>query len=150
MLQRLYRYRDWLVGSIPYHRMHPHPACYRDFILRYRDWLVGSIKNNIRSTEEAVRGHNTPLGHHAYQGPYGHCQYDGQGEYCRQSTASKILLPNYTKLLVRCFYLHYFITSLKYSFLNTLKQQYFILPEGSKTLCDNRPLKILNFWKESH
>ena len=38
------------------------------------------------------------------------------------------LLPNYTNILVGFFpYLHYVVTSLKYSFLNTPKLQYFML-----------------------
>ena len=34
-----------------------------------------------------------------------------------------LLLPNYTNIVVCFFYLHYLMTSLKYSFLNTPKQQ---------------------------
>ena len=34
------------------------------------------------------------------------------------------LLPNYTSILVCFSYLHYSVTILKYSFLNTPKQQY--------------------------
>ena len=36
-------------------------------------------------------------------------------------------LPNYTNILVCFSYLHYLVMSLKFSFLNTLKQQYFML-----------------------
>ena len=35
------------------------------------------------------------------------------------------LLPNYINILVYLFYLTFLLTSLKYSFLNTSKQQYF-------------------------
>ena len=37
------------------------------------------------------------------------------------------LLPNYINILVFFFFLHYLVTSLKYSLLNTLNQQYFML-----------------------
>ena len=37
------------------------------------------------------------------------------------------LLPNYIDVLVYYFYLYYLVTSLKYSFLNTPKKQYFML-----------------------
>ena len=38
-----------------------------------------------------------------------------------------LLLAKYTNILVCFFYLHYLMMSLKYSFLNTLKQQYVML-----------------------
>ena len=41
------------------------------------------------------------------------------------------LLPNFTNILVCFCYLHCLVTSLNYSFLNTPKQQYFMLLEGS-------------------
>ena len=37
------------------------------------------------------------------------------------------LLPNHSNILVCFYYLHYLVTSLKYSFLNNPKQQYFML-----------------------
>ena len=37
------------------------------------------------------------------------------------------LLPNYTNILLYFFHLHYLVTSQKYSFLDTPKQQYFML-----------------------
>ena len=38
-----------------------------------------------------------------------------------------ILLPNYTNILVCSFYFPYLVKILKYPFLNTPKQQYFML-----------------------
>ena len=77
-------------------------------------------------------GHNTPLGYYTDQDPKGHSQYDGQGVYCCPSTASEVFLI-FTTQLYQYFsgffsiYMHYLVTSLKYSFLNTPKQQYFML-----------------------
>ena len=64
------------------------------------------------------------------QGPKGRSQYNGQGVYCGLSTASEVILIFTTQLyqyLSVFFYLHYLVMSLKYSFLNTPKQQYFML-----------------------
>ena len=47
-------------------------------------------------------------------------------EYCLCGV-SYFLLPNYTNILVHFFYLCHLVKSLKYSFLNTPKQQYFML-----------------------
>ena len=38
-----------------------------------------------------------------------------------------VLLANYTNIFMCFFYLHHLMTSLKYSFLNSPKQQYFML-----------------------
>ena len=46
---------------------------------------------------------------------------------CIVPLRSFFLLPNYTNILVYFSYLHYSVTSLKYSLLNTPKQQYFML-----------------------
>ena len=90
--------------------------------------------------------HNTTIGYHTDQRPWGHGQYDGQGAYCwvycGLNTVPTVLLISTTKQqLYKCFnvfffYLHYLVMSLRYSFLNTPKQQYFrrSLPEGSKSL----------------
>ena len=76
-------------------------------------------------------GHNTPIGYSTYQGPQGRGQFGGQGEYCGLSTASEVFVifyyTNYTIFLVCIFYLHYLVMTLKYSFLNTPKWQYFML-----------------------
>ena len=57
-------------------------------------------------------------------------QCNGQGVYCGLNTASVVFLI-FTSQLYQyfsvLFYFHYFMTSLKYSFLNTPKQQYFML-----------------------
>ena len=74
--------------------------------------------------------YNTPLGYYTDQGLYGRSQYDGQGECCGLSTASEVFLIFTTQLyqfIVCILYLHYLVTSLKYSFLNTPNLQYFML-----------------------
>ena len=55
-------------------------------------------------------------------------QYNSQGVYCGLSTASEVFLIFTTQLYfsVLFLYLHCLVTSLKYSFLNTPKQQYFM------------------------
>ena len=57
-------------------------------------------------------------------------QYNGQGMYCGVSAAYEVFLIFTTQLYQYfsvSFYMHYLVRSLKYSFLNTPKQQYFML-----------------------
>ena len=57
-------------------------------------------------------------------------QYDGQGVYCGLSTASEMFLISTTQLykyFPACLFLIARSSNLKYSFLHTPKQQYFML-----------------------
>ena len=47
-------------------------------------------------------------------------------EYCLCGV-SYFLPPNYTNIFLYFFYMHHLVMRLKYSFLNTPKQQYFML-----------------------
>ena len=51
--------------------------------------------------------------------------------YCGLSTASEVfLLANYTNSSERFLSLHYLVTSLKYSFLDTPRQYFMLLTPG--------------------
>ena len=70
------------------------------------------------------------LGYYTDQGPQGHGQYNGQGMFFGLNTTSDVFLIFTTQLyhyFIFFFYLHYLVRSLKYSFLNIPKQQYFML-----------------------
>ena len=86
--------------------------------------------NNIRNTEEAELGPQYSPRLLYWPRPVG--IYDGQGVYCGLSTASEVFLIFTTRLYQ--FLVSFFLfpicrllTSLKYFFLNTPKQQYYML-----------------------
>ena len=64
---------------------------------------------------------------HTDQGPKGRGQYDGQGMYCGLSTAPEVFLILTTQLYLKYTWSIPEVPSLKYSCLNTPKQQYFML-----------------------